>query len=1114
MNLKLVLKSSLLGLFRRKEFYTCLLCLGFIVYNSLHLLQKALDRVVYDSNYEKLRRMPFVTACLAIDARAYDCDRLQNIADYRKCRELRKLFDYIENNEIAKSPQQILERVDTLNVGDFITFLPEIKYKLSESFLNYNHLCFKYKFADSVISPRRSVLFAPVKKGILQNTFKLSYSVFFHDEENPVEFNRYLATCTCSQFDSCAVQALNLEKYEFKLLPYPYSTDCLNYQKQKFAFQSTIEIRTQLECLVECAKAHFRSSYFFYKSGDTKDYLFIRNLTEREKDFKHSPAFRDCLKVCAQPDCVSTRYFVKSIDNLKSNNLKSNNNLLIFNSYPFLVSIEARPFIKRFELIVTLLGFLSLIFSLDALLLSIKTSKLLATKFGHHPGASKAASVLSWSFLTFLICISISQSVKLSGDYLNNETKFRYKIYYLSEPDTNFNLHLCYPLSRMIRNSPFLMRPAYDESKELAYVKKYLDNTKLGELLEQTYNASDSIEKIRFNFGLKKVAISLGANEPKNVFFKWHPILERDYMPQKCFTVEIKLKYYHFENLFKSTRIVVTSKSDFSSYYLTDPDRTITSEDDPLIGYRETIKKVVMRHPEECTNHKQQYGCSSYWDCLDRCVFDRLLQENKVHMYFFRLENFSNLSNHLNRSLVYKDDVEAMKKDCRKIYPKFDCRTSYYENEKTHVEHTDLPNLRIFPSFFTTTVIQQEYTARCNDYLLVLLNLVVVLLGVNAPSLYKLTTKLLGPRLSSGCLNSKIDLVVKVLFCVLFVLHVRLIFENTFSVDLRNGLTIGVKTKLSEHDELSEINLCFDFKLEKKISTLNGFVLDKLTKEISLEQVVSSMIYLNQKGEEQVWLPTQTSEGNPFFKFDHFYFLNKKCLNIVNYFAAFSTSHKHFLKIVLNRNFSHEFFYICSNPIGKKTLSKLNRLSMRDQFYEIYLDRLHLDHFDVFEEFRNPFLLYKRVNYKDLEEFVPMLRRAFLREHNATTRWLPLIRDLFGYPIRDDLFNEFYKNFQSQQSKFFSDNFNLMMFRDNILIEKSLQQTYNLKFNSEHFKISNEMGRRESFLSFLVSLLNSISFWFALSLSQAIDRVLELLFSLYRNRVHPLLFDERPVNNQ
>lgn len=1109
MDLKLFLKSCLLDRFRRKAFYTRFLCLCFALYNSVHLIRNAMGRVVHDSNYERLRKMPFITTCLAIDARSYDCNRdaLRSIANYRKCRELRELFDFIESNEIAKSPHEILERVNDLNARDFIIFSPLVKYQLSEYFLNYNHLCFKYKFVNSISPLERSVLFAPIKRGVFNNTFKLGYSVFFHDEKNPIEFNRYLATHTCNQFESCAAQALNLEKYEFKRLPYPYSTDCLDYKEQRFSFQSTIQIRTQLECLSECIKPHFRSSYFFYKSGDLANYTFVRNLTEREKDFEHSPAYGNCFKLCGKPDCVSTRYFVKSIDNQQANDI------LIFNFYPFLISIEARPFIKNFELFITLLGFVSLIFSLDALLLSVKASKLLVTKFRHHPSSSKAAFVLSWSFMFFLICISISQSMKLSGDYMESGFKFRFKVYYLSQPDMNFDLHLCYPLSRMIRNSPFLFKEKFEDSKELNYVREYLKGRKLGELLEQTYNASDSIEKIQFDFGLKKVLIQL-EDDPKKVFFKWHPIMEeKERIPQKCFTVEINLKHQHFENLFKSTRIMVKSKSEYSSYYVTDRDRKIVSVDEPLIGYRETIKKVIIRHPDECANYRRQYDCNSRWDCLNRCIFDRLLQENKIHMYFFRLEHFSNLSNHLNCSLIYEGDLEALDRDCRKIYTKFECKTTYYENEKTHIEHTDSAFVRIFPSFFTTAVIQQEYTARYNDFFLFILNLCAVLFGVNAPSIYKLTMKLLGPRLSSGCLNSKINLFVKVLFSVLFVFHCKLIFENTFSVDLRNGLTIGTKTQLSEYSELPEINLCFKTKLDKNVSAVNGFVLDELTEQIRLDQVVSTMIYLNEKGEERVWLPSEAGGRNRFFKFDHFYFLNLKCLNIVYYFRAFTTSHKHFLKIVLNRNFSHTTFYICSNPIDKKTLSKLNRLSMRNEFYEIYLDRLHLDHFDVFEEFKNLFLFYKRVKHKDLEEFVPMLRSAFLEAHNLTTRWLPLTRDLFDYRIADDLFEWFYtKNFQRKQSKFFSDNFNLMFFRDNILIEKSFQQTYNLKFNSEHFYITNEMGRRESFLSFLVSLLNSISFWFALSLSQAFDRVLGSLFSLYQNRVHPLLFGERRVN--
>ena len=1096
MALKFGLKPSYLDFLRHKAFYTCLLCVWFVVYNSMHLIEKAgTGKVVHNSNYERINKMPFITACLAIDSGSYNCSRVQSL--YRKCEELEELFRFIESNEIFKTPREMFNRVDNLKIRDFILFSAPSKYKFSEYFLNYNHLCFKYECEHCD---------TPVK-GAIQNAFKLSYSVFFHDEENPIEFNKYLGTQICSQFESCTSQALNLEKYKFKLLSTPYSTDCLDYEEQRFSFQSTILIKSQLECLNECNKHHFISSYFFYKSNNplNLNYTFTRNLTE--KDFENLPAYRKCFKLCSKPDCLSTRYFVKSIDN------KQMDDMLIFSSDLFSINIEARPFINQFELFLTLLGFVSLIFSLDALLLSIKAGNRLTKLFKYHSNALKAIFVLNWSFMLLLICFSISQSLKLSSDYLNDGFQDSYQVYYLSKPETNFNLHLCYPLSRMVQKSPFLFQKKFNHSKELNYVREFLSENKLGDLIRQTYNATLLIEKIGFDFGLKRVAIPF-ENDPKKVFFKWHSIREGEaYMPQKCFTVKIDLKNHYFQNLFKSARIKVRSKSEHSSYYLTDRNLKITSFDQPLISYRETIKMVVIRHPSKCSDYKRLYGCNSYWDCLNQCIFKKFSQNNKIHMYYFRLEN---LSNHSTHSLVFEEDLEPFERECRSMYTKFDCKVVTYENEKTHIEHTESATVRIFPSFFTTAIIQEEPIARRNDFFFVMLNLCTVLVGLNAftiyKTVYKLTAKLVDARLC-GCLNVKIDLLAKLLFCVLFVLHVMLIFTNTFSVGLRNGLTIDVKTELSKLSQLPEINLCFNYKSNKTEGALNGLDLDRLTQEIRIDAVISSMVYLNEKGEEQVWLPSEAGVGNQFFKFDHFYFLNKKCLNIVNYFKAFSTSHKHFLKIILNGNFSQSTFYICSNRMNKKTLSKLNRLSMRDEFYEIFLDVLHLNRNDVLESFENPFLLYRRIRYRDLEEFVPMLRNAFLQAYNSTTRWLPLTQDLFGYPIRDGLFERFYtENFHRDQSKFFSDNFDLMFFRDNILIEKSFQQIYNLKFNSEHFYIKNEAVRRESFLSFMVSLLNSISFWFALSLSQALNRLLDFLISIYKNRIHPLIFEERPVN--
>lgn len=224
----------------KKSFYICIFCLIFIFLNSKKLVQSR-NKVIFDTNYVKFNRTyPYFSACLEINSKFFKCSRL-NATIFRRefnvCVKLMRLYAFIEYFSTVKTPKSLLERLSKIKIKDLIQTAHYNEFRFDKYFFNFNHVCLRYKCIKCDLT----------KKLTIFNTFSLSYTLFIHDESYPFDFNRYLVKQLCKPFKYCDVQTLNLERYDFNLLPAPYITNCLNFRNLKFHFQANSSIKTQLE---------------------------------------------------------------------------------------------------------------------------------------------------------------------------------------------------------------------------------------------------------------------------------------------------------------------------------------------------------------------------------------------------------------------------------------------------------------------------------------------------------------------------------------------------------------------------------------------------------------------------------------------------------------------------------------------------------------------------------------------------------------------------------------------------------------------------------------------------------------------------------------------------
>ena len=557
-------------------------------------------------------------------------------------------------------------------------------------------------------------------------------------------------------------------------------------------------------------------------------------------------------------------------------------------------------------------------------------------------------------------------------------------------------------------------------------------------------------------------------------------------------------------------RLVIESKLRYSSFYVTDIKQEVTYIDHNLTDNREIIKRKLIRNSLRSVNRCFDYetiGCGRQHACIGRCFTNALSrQTNKILLAYFSLQNYTEFLYH---SIVVRDLKEVQYvKNCLKIYSMPDCKKIYFENDKTHIEYAASNKRLILPVHFRTIINEELETGKFYDWFSVIVNIVniySVLVGINVDYFFKLILKLAELKYRLTAFRRKSYGPIRVLFFIGFFFHVKFVYEHTFESDLRNSLIIELKPHLLEPYEIPEINLCFDYDDRLNEHSFNANYLENMTSDIRIDTVFDTIVYLNEEGEPIVWTPGNDGGDNEILSFDHFYFLNKKCLKVVYRFdrvRKFSSNEKHPLKFILNRALNRTYFHFCSNPIGKRMLSKLNRLSYTN-YYDVFLDKIHLSYNDVFVKYKNLYLWYKDIKFKQ-ESFAVQLREEFIKASNHTTRWFPLTRDLFEYPINDTLFETFYEDYQKLNGKFFSSNFELEYTVDNILIEKLIRQNFSLKFNSEHLLTTNEIEREENLISFLVSAFSAISLWFSLSPFQILDLFFGRAIQFIKRQTHYL----------
>lgn len=1029
-------RPPIVRLIGTRNVYLIVLCLSFALYNSIKLFEQR-HRMVYDTNYDRDRKLPLITICIKINSSLYDCSKItDNEVDIRlntsqKCKKLKDLFSFVEDRRTEKiSIQQILDRFSLIGLNDDLVRINGVNtssnsnpivYIYRLSYLNYNHVCVQYRCKEC---KRKKIQVVQIT-----NTYRIPYALFIHEEKYPIQFGNYLVEQSCNIFKKCAGSFIFIEKYEFNLLKSPYESHCIDYKtdfKTMFDGHQNKPTNSKEGCKNICFKSQYRTSFFFYSYNDSETIRYKSNFENDTEDMMLRDIVKRCLKLCNQSDCYSSRYFLRS-----RTFYGDDRNELHFELEPSFISIDARPYIGKFELYLNIVGCISLVLGIDVLLLIAISFRFLKRKiirnyFINDDSVNKLIFIIKWSLMCLLFSLSVQQSIETADDYLTNVTKLHYKIRYPTEFES-FDLHVCLPLSRMIVNSPYLDSnesrmlhwPTDEELKnESKWVENYLKNKTLADVVRDTFNLTYAIKDVHFDFGLKIKNVSLSDDLSKSLFRSqlYHHSFHIAY---KCFTIRLEMDANDYENFFVSVHLVVVTRVEMPIFYATPIDRRLSYDDSILYDRREIVKRTISRKTE-CA-HYDQTPCKSRWNCLDQCVFDFVLKKyEQVYLSPFHLEEFKTFANY---TVHPKYDLDYKVNRCNSSHALRDCNQTIYDVEKTHFHSMNDTRTRVLQVVFRNIFATEVELGRTQDYWLNLITLYSVLLGINAPMIMQMTFTLFALRFDLRKIRTRSKLLFKVLFFLLFICTINLIVQSTFKSELGTSLFLQ---NIPLIRNFPTINICFDYRLPNSMTNFTGFDLMNATSDINYDKVFDYFLVIDNNDETKISSPFKRHSGILDLK-DPFFILNKKCLSIAYDFTwiqSHVTNFKYPLQLRFNPNLNYTYYYYCSNLNGNLTLSQFNRLNI-EQPYEVFFDMVDYGSFDIFEELRNPWLYFKKIKFHDLEQFLPLLSDDFVNKTSNSTRWIPLHKDYFKFVIDDRSFESYYKEqFKGErENKFASQNF-------------------------------------------------------------------------------------------
>lgn len=313
---------------------------------------------------------------------------------------------------------------------------------------------------------------------------------------------------------------------------------------------------------------------------------------------------------------------------------------------------------------------------------------------------------------------------------------------------------------------------------------------------------------------------------------------------------------------------------------------------------------------------------------------------------------------------------------------------------------------------------------------------------------------------------------------------------------------------VKETTKFPGIIFCFDYDKPDGQHSLTTNYLNEITRQISVENAIDKITYLNQKNQ---WIDWRTNESNGELKTSVFYFHARKCIKIeltVEYRRSqfHLINSRYLLKVFFNQSFppkNRRQTYLFTENERLFQFSKLSKVAIYNSkhilTHRIDQNKVRLKYRDRFGWIKSPLSFF--YGEEDNEDMLRLSYDFRQRFDAFRTLCLPLEADGNDFTIEDELFEQYVEQNRvtatgrraksSFKQTFLSTGIQEMTWQ-NELPKRRPDFEFSLNFLSKHVFFTNE----QTWTSLILSLLNVLSLWLdfgILDLQTVIPRI-RLLF--------------------
>ena len=862
---------------------------------------------------------------------------------------------------------------------------------------------------------------------------------------------------------------------------------------------------TKSICLNNCLKELDRKALYLYNHEEGG----FLNLTNVDRNLTDEIS---CNDYCKQDNCVTEQVLsVNLAASLPDRHPEGN---LTFDDKYFNIIVDRT--IPNFYFWLNFIGLLTLLtnlsFSKEFSDLADLVSRRVIARF---PTQNKLTNFLQnfrpkLRFLVLVIsCIAFKEFVELmlKDHHKNWEDPIKTQIAKFDFNTEPFSVVVCIPVQYLLErpslNATYELDPKRDE--------QILSNYTFGEILNLTNDGLD--------WALKGLFIRIGSIQKE---FAWETsnqtLFRKCRLPVKrqavmifsrCFRRQVNIHEPCYQRLLSASTLEIDLKhyvylKEIYSIYLLEANVTFTSEAH-LHTNRYKVNKKITKLIANCDNSPFDMDtCRSLRFLGERKTIstnsiidlDEIIKWNQTTEFGVKLNDLAGLK--LNNS-VDQDIVNECK---RNITQK--CSNKVFV-ESYRTLHFDPEIIRI--NIYYELIVEEELIPSCWKLTLNIVNLSGIIFGMTVANLIPM---LFAPIKLAFRIQATYFKHAALLVCTVgLVVHSCVIFNDIISSELIPGSFFEKKATI----DFPDVVFCFHMANEGDPNhKLTGNYLNRLNDELKFESIFDRLSYLVNGSFTDLSNITLDAPYDPEakFRFSVFHYHKMKCFEIGSFLSyekneLFFDPDPYFLKVFFRKEFLRsemDVYYLCKKRTTKyfNEIFKLRLVPLSAEGHNSFKVKLELsitEKSDKFKYFKNPLLLFfDSTNYSDLNDYIRMMRNAFLRRFNYSSNLIPLVRRDFVQEIENDLFDQYYLQVQKIKDEFnqVDNDFEHELYNNRISFQFADQSeptfAFTMTFSVERTVITNE----ESHALLIQNLVNLLSLWLNLNV---LDIPLHKFFSLF-----------------